>query len=48
MISEVYSAQMEDLASHGYVVASITHPYDAVLTRCRTEPTSPMTASAGR
>src|SRR5262245_38811452 len=29
---ETYSAQMEDLASHGYVVAAITHTYDAVLT----------------
>ena len=30
---ETYSAQMEDLASHGYVVAAITHTYDAVVTR---------------
>lgn len=30
---ETYSAQMEDLASHGYVVAGITHTYDAVMTR---------------
>ena len=30
---ETYSAQMEDLASHGYVVVSIGHTYDAVMTR---------------
>ena len=29
---EVLTAQLEDLASHGYVVAAITHPYDALLT----------------
>ena len=29
---ETYTAQLEDLASHGYVVAAITHTYDAVLT----------------
>ena len=28
---ELYAAQLEDLASHGYVVAAITHTYDAVL-----------------
>ena len=28
---ETYTAQLEDLASHGYVVAAITHTYDAVL-----------------
>lgn len=32
MIREAYSAQFEDLASHGYVVAAISHPYDAVVT----------------
>jgi predicted dienelactone hydrolase len=29
---ETYAAQLEDLASHGYVVAAISHTYDAVLT----------------
>jgi predicted dienelactone hydrolase len=29
---ETYSAQLEDLASHGYVVAAISHTYEAVLT----------------
>jgi len=28
---ETYTAQLEDLASHGYVVAAITHTYDSVL-----------------
>lgn len=28
---ETYTAQLEDLASHGYVVAAITHTYDATL-----------------
>ena len=32
MPREVYAAQFEDLASHGYVVASISHPYDAIVT----------------
>jgi Predicted dienelactone hydrolase len=32
MVREVYSAQFEDLASHGYVVAAISHPYDAIVT----------------
>jgi hypothetical protein len=32
MVREVYSAQMEDLASHGYIVAAISHPYYAILT----------------
>jgi hypothetical protein len=31
MAREVYSAQLEDLASHGYIVAAISHPYDAML-----------------
>ena len=31
-ITQIYTAQFEDLASHGYVVAAITHPYDAFLT----------------
>jgi hypothetical protein len=26
MVREVYTAQFEDLASHGYVVAAISHP----------------------
>ena len=29
MTRELYSAQLEDLASHGYVVAAISHSYDA-------------------
>lgn len=28
MIRELYTAQLEDLASHGYIVAAITHSYD--------------------
>lgn len=32
MVREVYTAQFEDLASHGYVVASVSHPYDAIVT----------------
>jgi len=32
MIRELYTAQLEDLASHGYVVAAITHTYDGFLT----------------
>ena len=32
MIREAYTAQLEDLASHGYVVAAISHPYDASVT----------------
>jgi hypothetical protein len=32
MVPELYTSQLEDLASHGYVVAAITHPYDAMLT----------------
>ena len=32
MAREVYTAQMEDLASHGYIIAAISHPYDAILT----------------
>ncbi len=32
MIREVYTSQLEDLASHGYVVAAISHPYDATVT----------------
>jgi len=31
MVREVYAAQLEDLASHGYVVAAISHTYDAAL-----------------
>lgn len=31
MIRELYTAQLEDLASHGYVSAAITHPYDGFL-----------------
>jgi pimeloyl-ACP methyl ester carboxylesterase len=29
MVRELYAAQLEDLASHGYVVAAISHTYDA-------------------
>jgi len=32
MVREVYAAQLEDLASHGYVVAAISHPYDSIAT----------------
>jgi hypothetical protein len=32
MVREIYAAQFEDLASHGYVVAAISHPYDAIVT----------------
>src|SRR5215813_572123 len=32
MPREIYAAQLEDLASHGYVVAAISHPYDAIVT----------------
>ena len=28
---EIYATQLEDLASHGYVVAAITHTFDSVL-----------------
>jgi hypothetical protein len=31
MIKELYSAQMEDLASHGYLIAAMTHSYDGFL-----------------
>jgi hypothetical protein len=31
MITQLYTTQIEDLASHGYVVVAITHPYDAWL-----------------
>jgi pimeloyl-ACP methyl ester carboxylesterase len=31
MIRELYTAQLEDLASHGYVVSAITHTYDGFL-----------------
>ena len=32
MVPDLYAGQLEDLASYGYVVAAITHPYDAMLT----------------
>jgi pimeloyl-ACP methyl ester carboxylesterase len=32
MIRELYTYQMEELASHGYVVAAMTHTYDGFLT----------------
>jgi predicted dienelactone hydrolase len=31
-VSQIHTAQIEDLVSHGYVVAAITHTYDAWLT----------------
>ena len=31
MIRELYSSQIEDLASNGYVVATMTHSYDGFL-----------------
>lgn len=31
MIRELYASQMEELASHGYIVAAITHSYDGFL-----------------
>jgi pimeloyl-ACP methyl ester carboxylesterase len=32
MISQLYTSQLEELASHGYVVAAVTHSYDGFLT----------------
>lgn len=32
MIRELYSSQMEELASHGYIVAAMNHTYDGFLT----------------
>lgn len=31
-LDDYYTALMENLASHGYIVVSITHPYDQVIT----------------
>jgi predicted dienelactone hydrolase len=31
MIGDLYTAQLEELASHGYVVAALTHSYDGFL-----------------
>jgi predicted dienelactone hydrolase len=31
MVREVYATQLADLASHGFVVAAITHPYDGIV-----------------
>jgi hypothetical protein len=31
MVSAAYSAQLEELASHGYAVVAIDHPYDSAL-----------------
>jgi len=31
-VTQLYTAQIEDLVSHGYIVVAITHPYDAWLT----------------
>ena len=30
-LDDFYTAQMENLASHGYIIVSITHPYDQVI-----------------
>lgn len=32
MVREVYAAQLSDLASHGFIVTAITHPYDGIVT----------------
>jgi hypothetical protein len=32
LVREIYTAQLEDLASHGYVVAAITRSYDGIVT----------------
>ena len=32
-LDDFYTAFMENLASHGYIVVSITHPYDQVITK---------------
>ena len=32
LVREIYAAQLEDLASHGFVIAAITHPYDGIVT----------------
>src|SRR5262252_7862422 len=32
LVREMYAAQLENLASHGFVVAAITHPYDGIVT----------------
>ncbi|HET9833326.1 MAG TPA: hypothetical protein VFP91_16505 [Vicinamibacterales bacterium] len=31
LVREIYAAQLEDLASHGFVVAALTHPNDGVV-----------------
>jgi pimeloyl-ACP methyl ester carboxylesterase len=31
MITQLYTAQIEELASHGYIVVALSHPYDAWL-----------------
>ena len=31
MVREMYAAQLSDLASHGFIVAAITHPYDGIV-----------------
>ena len=31
MVREVYATQLADLASHGFVVAAVTHPYDGIV-----------------
>jgi pimeloyl-ACP methyl ester carboxylesterase len=31
LVREVYAAQLADLASHGFIVAAITHPYDGIV-----------------
>ena len=42
-----YSALLEDLASHGYIVLSIAHPYEAVATTLSNGTTATMLDSAG-
>jgi platelet-activating factor acetylhydrolase isoform II len=32
LVREIYAAQIENLVSHGYIVAAISHPYDAIVT----------------
>ena len=31
LVREIYAAQLENLASHGFVVVAVTHPYDGVV-----------------
>ena len=45
--ASAYTALLEDLASHGYVVLSIVHPYEAVATRLQFGQIVTMLDSAG-